>query len=288
MSEVPQIEPVFRTSTLPVSGSLHQRVKALVGVEIIGSGPIDLQIAPHDAWMLTVQFARDGDARERKSPHGLNTALTGVRHWTGRFRGAGNCTTLFALLTPLGVVELLDSQRLDKVPRIRAQVGEVLDQRLTKGLEDSIALARSLEDQLHTLGHWLEERAVRRTEHSRCAARAARVAMRVSREPMRAVEDLAHAERVSRRQLERDFSRWLATTPRHWAQVSRVQDVARRARSGVRMADLAMELGFADQPHMCNVIKQLTGLSPKQFMQAGNHPLGVAFRSVTDGGRVYL
>jgi len=280
--------PRFLTHALPTSGPLAPWVKALVGVEIAGHGPIPLAIAPHDAWVLTVQTGRGADAPERKHPLGANTTLTGVRQWTGRFDGAGECLTLCALLTPLGVVELLHGRALGATPRIRAAVHELLDARLPCDLESAIARAGGLHDKLHAFARVLERRAEARRAQDRAALRAARAAMLLAAEPVRAVDDAAASVHVSRRQLERDFARWLGTSPRHWSQVARVQAVPRRALAGERLADIAAGLGFADQAHLSNVVRQLTGLTPTRYVRAGAAPLGAAFRRATRGGIVYL
>ena len=88
-----------------------------------------------------MQFGRGPDGIEQKGSHGELTHLTGIRRWTGSFTGAGDCITLFALLTPLGVVHLLESRPLAEVPRIRARVDDMLDRRLTRQLESDIARA---------------------------------------------------------------------------------------------------------------------------------------------------
>lgn len=280
--------PVFTTREMAVHGSLAPWVKALVGVEVIGRGPIPLSIAPHDAWMLSLQTGRGADGAEHKHALGRNTALTGVRQWTGSFRGAGECVTLFALLTPLGLVELLDSRRLDTAPRIRATVHELLDERFTTALESAVASACDLDGKLQAFARALECRGTAVRRQSRAALRAARAASVLAGEARCSVEAAACAVHTSRRQLERDFARWLGTSPRHWSQVARVQAVPRRARAGERLADIATGLGFADQAHMSNTVKQLTGLTPTNYVRAGAGQLGAAFRRVTKGGVVYL
>ncbi|WP_280152105.1 helix-turn-helix domain-containing protein [Piscinibacter sp. XHJ-5] len=280
--------PVFATRELTVHGSLAPWVKGLVGVEIAGRGPIPLAIAPHDSWMLTVQTGRGADGAEHKRALGCNTALTGVRQWTGSFQGAGECVTLFALLTPLGLVELLDSRRLDTAPRIRATVHELLDEHFTTALESAVASASDLDGKLRAFARALESRGTAARRQSRAAVRAARAAMVMTTSTRYPVEAAASAVHTSRRQLERDFARWLGTSPRHWSQVARVQAVPRRAAAGERLADIAAHLGFADQSHMNNSVKQLTGLTPMQYLRAGVNPLGAAFRRVTRGGVVYL
>ena len=276
------------THHLPVSGDLRAFVSALIGVEMGPTGPVPLAIAPHDTMGLAVQFARDGGAIEAKSELGSNTRLTGIRHWTGRFVGAGNCVTLVALLTPLGAVQLLNSRRLDASPRIRAPLAHLLDLSFTRELESRIALAGDLPDKLRSFAAWLEQRGKARGLQDRAAMRAARAAMRLCAEPTLEMDSLADEQHVSRRQIERDFSRWLGVSPRHLSQVARVQGVARRAFAGASLADAAAEMGFADQSHMNRVVRQLTGVTPRQFVRAPGSPISAAFRNATGGGTVYL
>jgi AraC-like DNA-binding protein len=280
--------PAIRIHHRPVQGTLARHVHTLMAVEIDGPGPLPLAIAPHDSLMLTVQLGRSSDSLHEKAEAGQNTRLTGIRHWTGSFSGAGNCVSLFALLTPLGGVELLDSQPLQPLPRIRASVAELLERRLTRELESGIALAQGLDAKLQALGAWLEARATARRSHSRAALRAGRAAMRLCAQPHAAIETLADEQHVSRRQLERDFAHWIGTSPRHLAQVARVQAVSRRAQSGASLADIAADVGFADQAHMSRVVRDLTGLTPRAFVQARRTPIAAGFRSATGGGTVYL
>jgi AraC-like DNA-binding protein len=281
----------LHTHHLPVPGDLQPWVAALIGVEMSEAGPTPLAIAPHDAMVLTVQFALDGSAVEPKTELGSNTRLTGIRQWTGNFSGAGNCVTLSALLTPLGAVQLLNSRRLDASPRIRASLAALLDIGFARELESRIALAGDLPAKLSAFGAWLEQRAHERGHQNRDALRAARAAMRLCAEPNAAMDRVADEQHVSRRQIERDFSRWLGVSPRHLSQVARVQGVARRAHAGASLADAAAELGFADQSHMNRVVRQLTGVTPREFVRtppSPTSPISAAFRAATGGGKVYL
>lgn len=282
-------EPRIQVHHRPITGDLARHVRTLMAVEIDGPGPLPLSIAPHDTLMLTVQLGRSRDSLDEKGAEaGHNTRLTGIREWTGRFTGAGNCVSLFALLTPLGGVELLDSQPLQPLPRIRASVAELLDRRLTRELESDIALAQGLDAKLDAFGNWLEKRAVAQRQHSRAALRAGRAAMRLCAEPRADIETLADEQHVSRRQLERDFAHWIGTSPRHLAQVARVQTVSRRAQGGAALADIAADVGFADQAHMSRVVRELTGLTPRAFVRSQRTPIAAGFRTATGGGTVYL
>ena len=278
----------FQTRLITVSGALRPYVRTLMAVEMSATGPMPLAIAPHESLVLSVQLGHGPDAIEQKGRHGELTHLTGIRQWTGSFTGAGDCTTLFALLTPLGSVQLLESQPLAHVPRIRARVDELLDRQLTRQLESDIALAPTMHDKLHAFAAWLEQRATDRRRLTRAALRAGRAAMRVCAEPTLPMETLAAEQHVSRRQLERDFGHWVGTSPRHLGRVARVQAVSRLAQTGGGMADIAAGAGFADQAHMSRVIKDLTGLTPKHFVRSQRTPIATAFRQATAGGTVYL
>lgn len=271
-----------------VSGPLRSYVSALMVVEV---GPIrqtELSIAPHDSLMLTVQLGRGADGIEQKGPQGENTWLTGIRRYTGSFVPAGNCVTLFALLTPLGLVHLLESQPLAGVPRIRAHVAHVLDRRVTRQLETQIAHATTLDERLRVFGSWIETRAFHTRKLAAAAMRTARAAMHVCDDPLADIEAVAARERITRRQLERDFGHWIGTSPRHLAQVARLQAVSRHAQRGWSLARIAAEVGFADQSHMTRVVRQLTNLTPQRFVRAASTPMSGAFRAATAGGTVYL
>jgi transcriptional regulator GlxA family with amidase domain len=119
-----------------------------------------------------------------------------------------------ALLTPLGSVQLLESQPLAEVPRILARVDQLLDPQLTRQLESDIALAATLDDKRHAFAAWLEVRATAQRRISRAALRAGRAAMRVCAMPALSMEAIADEQHVSRRQIERDFRHWIGTSPR--------------------------------------------------------------------------
>ncbi|MBL0727275.1 helix-turn-helix domain-containing protein [Piscinibacter sp. HJYY11] len=93
--------------------------------------------------------------------------------------------------------------------------------------------------------------------------------MRLCQAPRAAIETLADEQHVSGRQLERDFVQWIGTSPRHLSQVVRLQAISRRAQRGAPLADIAADLGFADQAHMSRVVRQLTGLTPRNFVRSG-------------------
>src|SRR5262245_51825593 len=279
----------FRSRSLAIPQTLRPYVDALLAVEVgtIASHP--MFVAPSESLMLIVQLGRVADACiEAKGEHGQNTWLTGIRDSTGSFVPAGRCVTLFALLTPLGSVQVLESQSLAPVPRIRARVAELLDRRTTIELESDIALARGLDAKLQVFAQWVEGRVLGHRRQTVAALRAARAAMQLLDEPGTPIDELARRAAVSRRQLERNFAHWVGTCPCHLAQVARLQSVSRHAQTGASLADIAAHAGYADQSHMTRAVRHLTGLTPRQFVHSMRSPLASAFRHATRGGTVYL
>lgn len=292
MSGKPPPDPArpadYAFERLDVSGILRDRVTALVAVELRVAGPVPLAVVPHESMVLRVQLGRGEDPLATKGPSGLHAVLTGIREVTEFFHGAGDCVTLFALLTPLGAIELLDSRVLEGAPRIKAPIADLLDRRLALALESEVARGTTLAQRLERLAGWLEARATGSRRQAPAAVRTARAATRICRDPRIDVETVAREQVVSRRQLERDFQRWIGTSPRHLTQVARLQQVARRSRREPSLAAIAADTGFADQAHMSRVVRGLTGMTPSVFLRSRPSALATAFRIATDGATVYL
>jgi AraC-like DNA-binding protein len=278
----------IRPTWIPVSGPLRTYVAALLVVEAEPLKAMQLSVAPHDSLMFVVQLGRGADSIEQKGPQGENTWLTPIQRELDSFEPVGNCFTLFALLTPLGAVNVLESQPLADAPPDRAYLAHLLDRQITRLLETQIAQATTLDERLRVFGAWIEGRMFHTRKMAGAAVRAARAAMQLCEDPLVPIETLAEREQITRRQLERDFGHWIGTSPRHLAQVARLQAVSRHAQRGWSLARIAAEVGFADQSHMTRVVRQLTSLTPQKFVTAAATPISRAFRAATGGGTVYL
>lgn len=286
-SDEPAVADRFRPHAVAVDGPLRPYVTSLLGVEVGALPPMQLSVVPHEALMLYVQIGRGADCLEQKAERGLHTRMTGIRRHVGRFVPPGNCQTVFAMLTPLGAVNLLGAP-LDDIERVGAPAARLLDLRTTRALELDIAAAAGMHEKLERFGRWLEARVSAGTDASAPARRAARTAMRIYDDPSTGTESLAQSESVTRRQLERDMRRWLNVSPNQLAHVARLQALSRHAMRGRPLAHIAADLGYADQAHMSRTVKSLTGTTPRGLVRAGGNPMALAFRRATGGGVVYL
>jgi hypothetical protein len=69
---------------------------------------------------------------------------------------------------------------------------------------------------------------------------------------------------VSPRSVQRHFTRITGLSLRHVRQISRAREAVARLRTGEAIADVAYELGYADQSHLTRDVKRLTGYTPAE------------------------
>jgi len=85
------------------------------------------------------------------------------------------------------------------------------------------------------------------------------------------LERVSAAAQLSKYHLERVFKKATGLCLHNYVvmlRVERAKDIL--AGTSRPIADIALELGFADQSHFSNVFKQTTGLSPRSFRMAAN------------------
>ena len=169
-------------------------------------------------------------------------------------------------LTPLAASMLpLDAHDFDEssfLPAERLIGGSVVTR-----LRGQVLDAATLDDKMQAYLAWVEALLFdRRPPHGRRAA-IAEAAMRMRAPDGPNVEEAALRVGVRRRQFERDFRRYLGTTPKRYAMAAKVQQMAQLAWQGHGLADIAAALRYADQAHMTHAIRDITGSSPGAFLQ---------------------
>ena len=121
-------------------------------------------------------------------------------------------------------------------------------------------------------GHVLVEEVRRRITRPPDGVISAIVARLQSSSGRGLVERLADELSTSPRQLQRRCRAAFGYGPKTLHEVLRFQRALRLARSGRRLADVAADVGFADQPHMARVTRRLAGVSLGQLL--GTTPAG--------------
>jgi AraC-like DNA-binding protein len=82
------------------------------------------------------------------------------------------------------------------------------------------------------------------------------------------VRALAAHVGLSERQLERLFDERIGVGVKLFGRVRRLQEAITRASAHPAWADLAADLGYADQSHLIREFKALSGMSPAEFLKA--------------------
>ncbi|GGI47503.1 AraC-like DNA-binding protein [Agromyces flavus] len=74
---------------------------------------------------------------------------------------------------------------------------------------------------------------------------------------------------VSVRSVQRHFAKVTGLSPHHVRQISRARAAVNRLQTGEAIADVAYDLGYADQSHLTREVKRLTGCTPGQSQHRG-------------------
>lgn len=102
-----------------------------------------------------------------------------------------------------------------------------------------------------------------------------------------AVSEIARRLQWSTRRLERHFLSTIGLSPKSLCRIERIQQVLRQlpaagstagAAPGLRLAELALDAGYADQAHLAREFKALAGLSVTRYL-AEQHALSDSFTS---------
>ena len=79
------------------------------------------------------------------------------------------------------------------------------------------------------------------------------------------VESVARSVGLGARQLERAFDHWVGVGPKAFARIARLQAFLRQSELAVSWAELALDLGYADQAHLIRDVGKLAGVTPVEL-----------------------
>lgn len=79
------------------------------------------------------------------------------------------------------------------------------------------------------------------------------------------ISEIARRVGTSPRSLERGFRQHIGISPKTQSCIFRFREAARRLERGVPAADVAVAMGYADQPHMVREFKKLGGATPYRW-----------------------
>jgi AraC-like DNA-binding protein len=271
----------------PIPVRLQRYLERALVIDFTGAVGFRWEFLPTGCFGLGLLIGPAAHEQELQNPED-DGAFAGVAPQAMGTWCARECLSFGVSLTPFAAAHLPlvahDFEAQFYLPTEQL-IGRSALARLRRSLRDG----RTVDDKMHAFLHCLEGMLLdRRPAHGRAAAIAeAAHAMRAPHPPT--VEEAAARVGVQRRQLERDFRRYLGASPKRYSTIARVQQVGQLAWQGVGLAGIAAELGFVDQAHMTHVVKEVTGMTPAVLLQrAAQSEMARVTRPYTSGRITHL
>lgn len=256
-------------------GTLAREVAALSVLDIqAGAGGTHTSL-PLDLYLLTVYCDEGLNCHTAGDASRLRVLVSALRTAPATFSTLGAGQLAIALLTPQGLLQTF-AMPLDGLTDRRLPLRDIVSGAAEADLHAQLVDAEPGPARCSALGHWLESRLRERRPLEPAARRAAAAAMQLlDGDEAGGSGALARRHGSSRRQLERDFRRWLGVSPSAYARLARFQRAAAALGSGGAPADVAAAAGFSDQAHMTRVFRDTAGLTPGRLRSAarGAEPL---------------
>jgi AraC-like DNA-binding protein len=265
MLSYPALPPSVQVQHHPIPNRLAPFIERAVTLNFVGAVGLRWHLVPTGCVGLTLMLGDPANDFELQAG-AFRRTLTGMLHRAvGRSCDRPNVALSLAL-TPLAAAQL-PMQAYDFSQSLSAQVEELFCRDLSARLYRLAHDARTLDAKMRALLQWVEQVLFdRRPTHGRQLA-IGEVATLMRSLDAPSLADAARRVGVSPRQFERDFQRYLGATPRRYAQVAKVQQMAQLVWRGHSLADTAAALCFADQAHMTRVVHDVTGLPPATLLR---------------------
>lgn len=247
------VERPFRVTREPARGPVGDIVEHFWAVEwtLPPGGSYEQEVLTHPCAHLTVEDGRPW--------------VQGVVTRRFRRRLTGHGRVVGAKLRPAGLAALASVPPASTVDRRRPAAEVIGDGGWLAGTTAAVAAAADAAAALGTLRDRLTERAPRRPPGAELVDDA--VTLAAGEPELTRVDELADRLGVTVRTLQRRFDRHLGVPPKWVLQRCRIQDALAGIESGADpdWAELAVRLGFADQPHFVNTFTAVVGVPPGEY-----------------------
>jgi AraC-like DNA-binding protein len=148
-----------------------------------------------------------------------------------------------------------------------------------KMLEEQIMLADTDDQRVQLASTFLFERIKTIRNHDRAFVRSIKSV--VDNNNVLSIASFAHDCNLSRRQFERKFIEFSGFSPKDFFNVVRFKNVLKEIEQRRKpLAQIAIDVGYYDQPHLTNEFKKFSGYSPKEY--SINYPDVVDSRATHD------
>lgn len=208
---------------------------------------------------------------EMHSGHALLPAsfLYGQLDTYRNVRVQGKIRLLIAVLHPFGAAALF------KIPasELRNQIigcGDCFGTHI-ESVNDQIACSPTIHDKIRAAEHFLLTRLQNSPHDNTLVTNAINIIH--SQNGLISVAQLTALTGATERQLQRKFEEQIGISPKRYAGITRMQYALRMLRkksTNLSLAGVACESGFFDQAHLIREMKNLSGLTPGQYLSPQN------------------
>lgn len=264
--------------------SLHRYAPALTWLRKNGSGEQSHVSLPSDLFLITVycdEHLQCGPGGEEKDLHVVVSAL---RTKPVHFHSSGGGELAVALLTPLGLLQALRAP-LEETTDRRVPLATFVGWAAQRALRDALLTCHTPAERLQRLAGWLEQRIRDSASLVSAPKRVAAAAMQFydTRGEAITIAEVAGGLQVGRRQLERDFRRWLGVSPNTYARLVRFQRAVTSVTAGQELIQVAAQHGYADQSHMTREFREMALTTPRKIARLRHRHASVRLQSALAG-----
>jgi methylphosphotriester-DNA--protein-cysteine methyltransferase len=207
-------------------------------------------------------FRFRGDCRLDGGAPAPRAAISGLRSTVRNHAHSRDHAVVVAAFTATGAAALLRGP-LEEFADTTADLDTVLGRRSgLDRLQDQLSEAASHAQRIRLVEDLLLARTAEARPDPLVAAAVAMIER--TRARMR-VEELTRRIGLSQSALERRFRRLVGVSPRRFASLVRLRNVARLHEEGADLTTIAHAAGYSDQPHLSKDFKRFTGLPPGAF-----------------------
>ena len=180
--------------------------------------------------------------------------------------GSGDIDTFVAELDPSLLPALTKSSNAQAFTDRRIDLDDLFG-RDAADLYDQLS-GQSGTERVNTLSRWLMKRIGDYPEPGLTDALRNEIDTSLG---MISIDNLADRHGVSRRWVEKLFSRKIGLSPKVYARIVRCQAAVAAMRSNTRQSEPFLEVGYFDQSHMIKEFKKLLGMTPTMVLKRQYH-----------------
>lgn len=240
---------------------------------------------PSDLYLITVYCKEGFVCGEAGDGADLEVMVSTLRTRPALFRSFGQGHLAVALLTPLGLMTVLRTP-IEGIADKRLPLEHFCGRYEQRRLRGLLGSAPTPQARMECFAQWIESRATARRNLSLAESRVAQATTALQADassPAADVPDLMSHVAISRRQLERDFKKWIGVAPAVYLRLVRFQRAAAAITDGMALGDAAAACGFADQPHLNRAIRDYAGVTPRELRVDASSPRRAAARAALAG-----